>query len=193
MALPSLTKTETFTYGDYLNWYDDERWELIEGIAYNITPAPSRKHQEILRELLLQIANFLANKPGEVYCAPFDVRLPEENELDEDIKSVVQPDIVIVCDDSKLDDRGCRGAPDIVVEILSPHTASKDMQKKLLLYEKHKVKEYWIVHPAENIISVFKLDENGNYGKPDVFTKDNKLKTPILEGLEIDFGLVFQQ
>lgn len=193
MALPLLKKGNTFTYGDYVNWPDEERWELIDGIAYNMSPAPSRRHQKISRELERQIANFLLDKPCEVYDAPFDVRLPEANEEDANIMTVVQPDIVVVCDHDKLDDAGCRGAPDLIIEILSPFTASKDMKTKLSLYEKHGVKEYWIVHPVDNTVLVFKLGKNKMYGKPDVYTAEDKIKTSILDGLEIDLNTVFKE
>jgi len=193
MALPQLKKGTNFTYGDYVNWPEDERWELIDGYAYNMSPAPSRRHQKISRDLEFQIVNFLVDKPCEVYDAPFDVRLPEADEQDEDIETVVQPDIVVVCDKSKLDDKGCRGAPDLIIEILSPFTAPKDMKIKLSLYEKHGVKEYWVVHPIDNIVMVFKLGKNKKYGKPEVYTEEDKIKTAILEGLEIELSKVFQE
>lgn len=193
MALPLLKKGNNFTYGDYINWPDDERWELIDGYAYNMSPAPSRRHQQISRELEIPIGVFLADKPCEVYDAPFDVRLPEADEDDEDIYTVVQPDIVVVCDEKKLDDKGCRGAPDLIIEILSPATSAKDMKIKLALYERHGVKEYWVVHPTDNIIMVFKLDKKKMYGKPVVYSEEDKISTPILEGLEIDLDQVFKE
>jgi len=193
MALPKRKSENRFTYGDYLNWPDEERWELIDGIAYNMSPAPLRRHQKISMELGRQIANFLVDNPCDVYIAPFDVRLNEANEDDENIMTVVQPDIVVICDHDKLDDAGCRGAPDLIIEILSPSTTSKDMKIKLALYEKHGVKEYWIVHPVDNIILVFKLGKNKMYGKPEVYTAEDKIKTAILDGLEIDLDKVFQE
>jgi len=193
MALPLLKKGINFTYGDYMNWPEDERWELIDGYAYNMSPAPSRRHQQISVELIKQIGFYLDDKPCSVYHAPFDVRLPEADEKDEDVKTVVQPDIVVVCDENKLDDKGCRGAPDLIIEIVSPATAPKDMKIKLSLYEKHGVKEYWVVHPIDNVVLVFKLGKNKMYGKPEVYTEEDKMKTAILEGLEIDLGKVFQE
>jgi Uma2 family endonuclease len=193
MALPLLKKGTNFTYGDYVNWPEDERWELIDGYAYNMSPAPSRRHQQISVELIKYIAYYLDDKPCSVYHAPFDVRLPEVDEKDEDIATVVQPDIVVVCDENKLDDKGCRGAPDLIIEILSPFTAPKDMKIKLALYEKHGVKEYWVVQPTDNIILVFKLNKNKMYGKPEVYTEEDKIKTAILDGLEIDLNKVFQE
>jgi len=193
VALPSLKPSNNFTYGDYITWPDEERWEIIDGHAYNMSPAPSRRHQEISRQLARPIINFLVDKPCKVYYAPFDVRLPVADEQDEDVENVVQPDIVVICDKAKLDDKGCRGAPDLIIEILSPSTTLKDMNTKLSLYERHGVKEYWIVHPVDNIISVFTLTKDGIYVKPEVYSAEDKIKTSILEGLEIDLSLVFRE
>jgi Uma2 family endonuclease len=193
MALPVIKKGNGFTYGDYITWSDDERWELIDGYAYNMSPAPSRRHQQISRELEIAIGVFLADKPCEIYDAPFDVRLPESDEADEEIYTVVQPDIAVICDAKKLDDKGCRGAPDLIIEILSPATSAKDMKIKLALYERHGVKEYWVVHPTDNIVMVFKLDKKKMYGRPTVYTEADKIATPILKGLEIDLELVFKE
>jgi Uma2 family endonuclease len=128
-------KGELFTYSDYLTWDDDERWELIDGVAYNMTPAPSRFHQQVYGDLYRQLANFFLNTSCKVYAAPFDVRLPEMDDVDMSTRTIVQPDISVICDPSKLDERGCKGAPDLVVEILSPATARKDMKEKFLRYE----------------------------------------------------------
>ena len=146
-----------------------------------------------MRDFGIHIANFLTDKSCEVYFAPFDVRLPETDEADENIVTVVQPDIVVICDLKKLDDKGCRGAPDLIIEILSPETSSKDMKIKLALYERHGVKEYWIVHPIDNIVMVLQLDKNKQYGKPTVYSEEDKITTPILKGLEIDLSLIFKE
>lgn len=180
-----------FTYKDYLIWNDNERWELINGVAYNVAPAPSVDHQRILRQLLLQIGNFLSDKPCEVFSAPFDVRLPETNEKDEDTKNVVQPDIVVICDSSKLDEKGCKGTPDLIIEIVSPASASIDNIKKMELYEKNGVKEYWIVHPIYKIITIYKTTENGLYGKPEIYAEEDKIEVELLKGLTVDLSLVF--
>jgi Uma2 family endonuclease len=189
MSLSIKKQDKPFTYADYLSWPDDERWELINGTAYDMSPAPSRRHQDILRELSLQIAGFLQDKPCRIYYAPFDVRLPEGNETEKEIKTVVQPDLVIICDEKKLDDKGCIGAPDIIIEILSPATAVKDKIEKFSIYEKHKVKEYWLVEPSDNTVMVFTLGKNKEYGKPKTYSE--KITTPILEGLEIDLKQIF--
>ena len=179
-----------FTYKDYLTWNDNERWELINGVAYNMAPAPSVNHQRILRQLLLQIGNFLSDKSCEVFTAPFDVRLPA---TDEDSKNVVQPDIVVICDSSKLDEKGCKGAPDLTIEIVSPASASMDNIKKMDLYEKNGVKEYWIVHPIYKIVTIYKIMKNGLYGKPKIYSEKDTIEVELLKGLTVDLGLVFKE
>ncbi len=138
MPMPKQIKKE-FTYADYLRWPGDERWELIDGEAYNMGPAPSTRHQLVFGELFTQIHLFLSDKECAVIAAPFDVCFPKEIKEDDSITDVVQPDIVVVRDSSKLDDRGCQGAPDFIVEIVSPSTASRDYILKSKLYEKNEV------------------------------------------------------
>ena len=129
--MPIPDKHEKFTYNDYLKWSDEERWELIYGIAWNMSPAPTRKHQKISIKLLFQIEDYLKDKDYDVYIAPFDVRLPENKEdNDKETDTVVQPDLLVVCDKAKLDDAGGNGAPDWIIEILSPSTAVKDLNNK---------------------------------------------------------------
>ncbi|WP_365305251.1 Uma2 family endonuclease [uncultured Thiodictyon sp.] len=134
-------KRDRFTYGDYRRWPDDERWELIDGEAYNMCPAPTRIHQELVLEIAAQVHAFLRGGPCKVYVAPFDVRLPKADEADERVDTVVQPDIAVICDPGKLDDAGCRGAPDWIVEVLSPCTAAKDQREKRDAYERVGVRE----------------------------------------------------
>ena len=156
-----LRKEETdhkFTYREYCSWPDDERWELIDGVAYNMSPAPSSRHQRISGYIYTQLSIFLKKNPCEPFAAPFDVILPvfpiqDENEID----TIVQPDICVICDPSKIIEKGCLGAPDLIVEILSPSTSKKDLNEKFQLYEKHGVKEYWIVDPGNKYIQVFHL------------------------------------
>ncbi|MEW6618013.1 MAG: Uma2 family endonuclease [bacterium] len=190
MGLPAKKIEERFTYGDYLKWPNEERWELIDGVAYDMSPSPSRRHQEIVGELYRQISTYLLDKSCQVYVAPFDVRLPEADEAEEEIETVVQPDIVIVCDTKKLDDRGCLGAPDIIIEILSPYTAKKDLITKYHLYERHKVKQYWIFDPVTEETMIFKLKEN-KYVKPEEYKKEEKILVDIFKGLEIDLSTIF--
>ena len=132
-----------FSYSDYLNWPEDERFELIDGVAYDMSPAPGTEHQSVSFELAGILYNFLKNKKCRAFSAPFDVRLPDmEKTADSETFTVVQPDITVICDENKIDERGCKGAPDVVIEILSQSTAYRDETEKLRLYEKHKVKEY---------------------------------------------------
>ena len=190
---PAAATKETFTYGDYLNWSDEERWELIDGTPYNMTPAPSRSHQGISRELLKQFAVYLTGKTCKVYAAPSDVRLPKGNEKDEEIETVVQPDLVVVCEQQKLDEQGCKGAPDLIVEILSPHTAKKDLTIKFSLYERVGVKKYWIVDPGNKIVQVYTSGEDGRLGRPEIYTSDDQIKVGILLDLVIDLTMVFEE
>ena len=155
---------QKYTYADYAQWPEDERWELIEGVAYAMT-GPLRIHQEIVSELGRQIGNYLQGKPCKIYVAPFDVRLPRQDEADANVETVVQPDLSIICDISKLDKLGCRGAPDWIVEVLSPSTTLKDMNTKRSLYEQHGVQEYWIIHPEDRWLMVYTLDAQGRYGQ----------------------------
>ena len=189
--LEAATK-EKYTYGDYLTWTDEERWELIDGVPYNMTPAPSRAHQDISRELMIQLAVYLENKKCKVYAAPFDVRLPKGDEEDERIETVVQPDLVVVCDENKLDESGCKGAPDLVVEILSPYTASKDMKIKRDLYERVGVEEYWLVDPTYKILQVYKVGSDGKYGPPRFYTAEEEVKVGIFTDLAVDLTRVFE-
>lgn len=191
MGLALRKKEERFTYGDYLGWPNEERWELIDGVAYDMSPAPSRRHQEIVLGIASQFHNYLKDKPCRVYVAPFDVRLPEADEDDEEIETVVQPDMVVVCDENKLDDKGCRGAPDIIIEVLSAYTAKKDMVTKYHLYQRHKVRQYWIFDPTTEEVVIFKLEDN-KYGEPQEYKKQDKISVDIFKDLEIDLNTIFR-
>lgn len=175
-----------FTYGDYLKWPENERWELIEGVAYNMTPAPSTVHQRIVGEIFTQLHISLKDKKCEPFIAPFDVRLPENDESDDLIETVVQPDVVVVCDPAKIDKRGCRGAPDFVVEVVSPSTAVKDQVTKTALYENHGVREYWILHPFDRLLTIRILDGNGRYPAPRMVELKENAPVHALQDVEID-------
>lgn len=186
--MPTLAhdRKERFSYDDYSNWTDEGRWELIDGVAYAMSPAPSRLHQEVLLKVVRPIADFLDDKPCEVYVVPFDVRLPEDPEaLDKETLTVVQPDIVVVCDELKLDERGCKGAPDLVIEILSPATAAKDMKIKRELYERHGIREYWLVHPTDMTVMVYRMGTENEYGKAIICAGEDIVESAVLEGLKI--------
>lgn len=198
MAVPKPQKDNKYTYADYLSWPDDERWEIIDGVPYDMSPAPGRKHQEISGKIYRIIADYLDGQKCRVYYAPFDVRFPdkikdsEPPQSDELTYTVVQPDILVVCDREKLDDKGCKGAPDICVEILSPSTSYKDETEKFRLYEKHGVREYWIVNTSLETIAVYRL-ENSEYGNPVIFKKRHILRSSALEGLELELAKVFSE
>jgi len=194
MALSKLKNEDSFTYADYMTWNDDQRWELINGEAFCMSPGPNRLHQKWLGELHRQMANYLEDKHCEVYLAPFDVRLPDYDKAsDEEIITVVQPDILVVCDRNKLDDRGVKGAPDLVVEIISPSTAKRDITTKYELYQRHGVKEYWLMYPNDRTLLVYHLSDDGRYGLPEVFGEGDTVQVPLLGDLVIDMGKVFRE
>ncbi len=193
MSIPLSKLGVNYTYGDYLKWPDEERWEIIAGVPYLMSPAPSVDHQRILMEISRQLATYLLDKNCKAFPAPFDVRLPENDESDADIQTVVQPDIVVICDKTKLDQRGYRGAPALIVEILSPSTSKKDLSEKYNLYERSGVKEYWVVFPLDQVLDVYLLDEEGKYLKAGSYEKGDRFKPSIFDDLEIDLSLVFRE
>lgn len=192
MAIPKL-KTDKFSYADYLTWNDDKRREIIEGWAYDMSPAPKQKHQTVSMNLSRIFSNYLKGKSCKVFAAAFDVCLCEKNESDEEIENVVQPDISIFCDNSKLNDKGAKGSPDLIVEILSESTYKKDLGVKLLLYQKYGVKEYWIIDPATDSLTVYKLDTSGRYQIDKEYTKDEKIIVGIFPELEIKINEIFEE
>lgn len=175
------------TYADYLTWPDDERVELINGIAYvREPPAPSRSHQELVGELYLQIRLGLEGKCFRAYVAPFDVRLPKSGEADDQIDTVVQPDVLVVCDLEKLDERGMRGAPDWIAEVLSRSTARHDQIVKLPIYEQRGVRELWLIHPTDRTVTIHRL-EGGRYGLPITLELKGRTAISALPGVSIDW------
>lgn len=157
-----LDSDKVYTYADYLLWRIEERLELIKGKVFKMSPAPSRQHQETLRRVNRYFDNYFLETSCSVFFAPFDVRLPKNSKENEQIYTVVQPDLCVVCDADKLDDKGCIGAPDLVVEILSPGNSKKELKTKFSLYEESGVKEYWIIHPEEEVIFIYVL-KDGKY------------------------------
>jgi len=166
MALPK-TSGRRFTYADYRNWPDDERCELIDGEAYAMAPAPTISHQTLAGQLFRQVDEALDGAPCRTLIAPVDVLLPASDEADERCTTVVQPDILVVCDPAKLTERNVRGAPDWIIEVLSPATARHDHLTKRALYERAGVREYWLVHPVDRIVTVYTL-KDGQYGGPEI-------------------------
>lgn len=161
MALPKALKP-SFTYADYLSWPSDERWELIDGEAYAKLPAENPLHQIVTGQLLNQIDN-----PTRTSLSRIDVLLPTSNEADEQSTTVVQPDVLVVCDPAKIAERNIRGAPDWIIEVLSPATARYDHITKRALYERAGVREYWLVHPVDRIITIYTL-QDGHYAGPEI-------------------------
>lgn len=190
-SLSQLDPEKTYTYADYLLWQFEERVELIKGKIMQMA-APSRVHQQLTTNLIVLLGNSMRHNPCKLYPAPFDVRLPHfSQKKNKDVVTVVQPDLCVICDPSKLDDRGCIGAPDIVVEILSPGNSKREMKDKFVLYEESGVREYWIVSPIEKSIQVFRLNEQGAYYGIRPFIEDEDLTTPILPGLNVPLKEVF--
>jgi Uma2 family endonuclease len=187
----NLDLNKKYTYADYLTWLDDKRRELINGFIRMMTPAPRRIHQKISSNLLVEIKQYLKNGKCEVYHAPFDVRLVETDKGDKKIENVVQPDIAVICDLSKLDDRGCLGAPDFIIEITSPSTGKRDAKEKYALYEKYGVKEYWIVFPEEKLVYQYVLNNN-KYEQKGIYADDEKISPHIFPDLDIDLNYVFE-
>lgn len=186
MPLPQENKK--YTYKDYMTWPDDERWEIIDGIPY-MQAAPSWQHQAVLGELYRQFSNYFVNKSCKAFSAPFDVCLEES----EDSRQVVQPDIVIVCNQSKLKGTGYFGVPSLIVEIISPSTAKVDRVTKFNKYRNVGVKEYWIVEPTNKIIQVFTLLDNKKY-EMEIYEEENKtIDVNSFPGLEIDITTIFPE
>ncbi len=178
------------TYGDLRAWPDDTRWELIEGEAHVLT-SPSWQHQSVCVHLISQLETYFRARRCLVLIAPFDIRLPRSNEPDDAIENVVQPDISVICDASKLDSLGCRGAPDLVIEILSPSTAARDHVIKRALYDRHGVREYWLVHPLDRIVTIHRRAGEHGFGPSEAFEATGKLPSPTFPGLEVDWDDVF--
>ena len=182
-----------YTYADYLLWQFSERVELIKGKIFKMSPAPSRNHQGISMALTLILAKFLKNQDCKMYAAPFDVRLVnyKQSTLDTQILSVVQPDLCVICDTDKLDDKGCLGSPDLIIEILSPGNSDKEMDLKFDLYQENGVKEYWIVNPMEKLIFVYVL-ENSTYIGLKPVTDSNTIQSVVFPKLKFRVKQVFE-
>ncbi|MCA9708934.1 MAG: Uma2 family endonuclease [Myxococcales bacterium] len=185
------TRAECFTYADVLTWPEDERWELHEGVPVSMSPAPSTTHQRFVGELFRQVANFLVGRPCEVFTAPFDVRLAAPGTPPAEVDTVVQPDLVVVCDASRLDERGYQGGPDWVIEVLSPSTSARDQITKLAYYEAHGVLHYWLVHPVDRLVTVYtRPDAGGPFGRPAISETRGRLPSGLFDALTIDWDLV---
>ncbi len=191
MTLQDLDVNKVYTYADYFKWQFEERVELIKGRIFKMSPAPNRVHQMLAGDVYKAISIYLEDKKCHVYIAPFDVRLPRKSKDDKDIVTVLQPDICVVCDLSKLDDRGCVGAPDIVIEILSPGNNAKELKNKYEVYEESGVKEYWVVSPQDNTFIIYTLID-GRYDASRLMVAGDVVTSPILPDFSLDLAQLFE-
>jgi Uma2 family endonuclease len=182
-AHPVKTHKAHYTWSDYLTWPDDERWEIVGGMAFAMSPAPSTQHQSVVLGLAGRLERLLAGKPCRPFIAPTDVKLSNAD--------IVQPDILVVCDSSKITPSHIEGAPDLVVEVLSPATATRDLREKKALYEKGGVREYIVVDPMEHYAIRFLLGADSSYDKGAVVAADEKLVLATLGDIEIPLWEVF--
>jgi Uma2 family endonuclease len=186
-----------YTYADYLRWQLEERIELIKGKIFKMSPAPTARHQKVSREIMRDLlVYFDRNSPCQIYSAPFDVRLLDKSKsqnFNQEIYTVVQPDISVICDKSKIDEKGCIGAPDLIIEILSPGNSKKEMKIKYALYEESGVREYWVVYPSEQSLFQFILNEEEKFVLKAVFTEDEVFNAHIFPDLQIDLAEVFAE
>jgi Uma2 family endonuclease len=192
MQLSDLDINKTYTYADYLKWTFDERLELIKGKIFKMTPAPNSRHQVVSGVVFGELYNFLRKKTCKAFCAPFDVRIPRQSIADKEVITVVQPDICVICDPSKIDERGCIGAPDIVVEILSPGNNRKELKNKYEVYEEAGVLEYWIIHPLEKTFMKYTLVD-GLFQPSRLLTMGDDVTTPVLPGFVLSLDELFAE
>ena len=190
MQFSDLDINKTYTYADYLKWTFEDRLELIKGKIFKMTPAPNSIHQIISGGVFSEIYNHLKGKKCKVFSAPFDVRLSRSSVNDKEIINVIQPDICVVCDLSKIDYKGCIGAPDIVVEILSPGNNKKELQNKYEVYEESGVLEYWIIHPQEKTFLKYTLTDD-EFQPSKLITLGDEVTTPILPGFKLSLDELF--
>ena len=190
----SLDLNKRYTYADYLTWFDDKTRELINGFI-KMMAAPRVEHAEIIKNIYRHFDSIVLRNKGKckVFFAPFDVRFPKKGETaDDKIDTVVQPDICVICDLSKLDERGCCGAPDMIVEVLSLSTYKKDVTEKFALYEASGVKEYWIVHPKDKGIHVFLLQEDGKYDAGTIYEAKGDIPVHVFDNYPLDLKDLFE-
>ena len=173
-----------YTWTDYQTWSDDERWEIIDGVAYNMSPAPSIRHQRVASNFHGVLYRMLAGKSCQLFMAPTDVRLSETD--------VVQPDILVVSDPAKITPSHIEGAPELVVEVLSPSTSAKDLREKKWLYQRSGVREYIVVDPLEFYVQRFLLFGEGRYGAPEVFGPEDVIPLVVLDDLTVDLREILE-
>ncbi len=190
MQLADLDIEKLYSYADYCKWFFDERIELIKGRIFKMSPAPTSAHQLISGDIYGQLWTFLKGKPCQVISAPFDVRLPRKSNDDAEIITVVQPDICVVCDKRKIDKKGCLGAPDIIVEILSPSNSEKELKTKYDVYEEAGVKEYWVVFPTQKTMLIYTLID-GKYAPSKLLVNSDVVRSSVLPGFTLHLSEVF--
>ncbi|WP_346236499.1 Uma2 family endonuclease [Niabella insulamsoli] len=189
--ISQLDRNKKYSYADYLTWRFKETVELIKGRLFILSPAPASRHQKIASNLVTELSSFFKSHKCHLFFAPFDVRLVKNMSSDNEITTVVQPDICVICDGSKIDERGCLGAPDLIVEILSPYTAKKDMNEKFNLYEDNGVQEYWVVFPDTNAINQYFL-KDGKYEFIDPLFVGQTITSTAFPELSIELKDVFR-
>ncbi len=183
-----LDLTKTYTYADYLLWQFSERVELIKGYILKMSPAPSMKHQKVSMNLSGDLSKYFKKHSCSLFAAPFDVRLPIKSAKKD--TTVVQPDLCIICDELKLDERGCNGAPDLIIEIISPNNSKHDVDTKFKLYQEAGVLEYWIVEPYDKIVFIYTLINDKFIGlKP--FSLGEKIESPLFPKMQIEIDDIF--
>ncbi len=183
-----LNLNKLYTYTDYLSWKFEERVELIKGKIFKMA-APSSQHQSITSLLTFQFIHCFKNQSCKVFAAPFDVRLPIPK--GDKLYTVVQPDLCVICDDRKIDIQGAIGAPDLVVEVLSPNNSKTDLHDKFNLYQEAKIKEYWIVYPIEKLVILYSLNKEGKYYVVKSFSENERLKSPFFQDLTFNLEEIF--
>lgn len=184
----------TYSYADYLRWHFEEYVELFRGKIMRRSHGPLRLHQMVVGNIFNGIKNYLRYRECQVYIAPFDVRLPRKDASeDAAIYTVVQPDICIICDPAKLDEKGCVGAPDTVIEILSQGNINRDVKQKYALYEEHGIPEYWIVAPGEKTITVYCLNDTGRYELSGEYAEPGQVPVRSLPGFFLDWQEIFEE
>ncbi len=196
MKLADLDLNKTYTYADYFSWKFEERVELIEGTVFKFEPFSNRIHQKITGHLFVQIGNFIeknftyGSPVPEAYHAPFDVRFPRRSKTDKEIITVLQPDVCVICDLSKLDKRGCLGAPEVVVEVLSPGNNAKELKNKYNVYEEAGVKEYWVVSPQDQWLRIYTLTD-GKFHESRYYLSGDAAPSTVLPGFSLDVTALF--
>jgi Uma2 family endonuclease len=182
-------KQGEFSFKQYQSWPEQERWQLLDGQA-SATAPPSWSHQTVVFELGAQLRDALQGHPCQACVAPVGVRLPKQNEADDQVRTVLEPDIMIVCDASKIDAAGVRGAPDVVIEVLSPSTADFDQVDKRAAYEKAGVRELWFIDAAGGLITIFRHTQREGFAKPEYLRAEGKIAVAAIAGLSLDLDFM---